>query len=535
MINLFEDVPNRSPVQLQDRVISYLPQDEDHILVQYTKSNSNGLGVYKLHVAAKENHVEVMRGTRNVLTWMADATGEVRLGFGVRSDDEAFLTVRLSDAKKWFDLSHRIADQSVVFEPLAFTSDPNTLYVASNHEGDPTGLYSYDFTIDEFGPLIIKNPDVDIASISVDERTSELVSVNFMNDVTETSWFSRKPIEDDIERLNEETPDEQLLISSVSDEGNHAVVMSRAESGAEQYLVYNKNKDVLQRLPAQYTMLKDQPLGVTIATEYEARDGLSIPAFVTLPPGIASLDDARGLPFVIHPHGGPAARGFPQVRLHRSVSRVKGLRHPANELSRLHRLRRRIRAGGKKQWGQAMQDDITDGVSWLVESGWADPQRIAIAGGSYGGYAALMGVVKTPDLYRCAVSFAGVSGLPELVNSSKHFSAGKYMTRHIGDLWKDHAMLEEEFACTPRKGDTRTCAAVARRCGHCRRHRAFEENGQGLRRHKVDHEFIVFEQGDHYLSRYDNRLRYLIEIEQFLGGCLAPPADSAVAADARSP
>jgi dipeptidyl aminopeptidase/acylaminoacyl peptidase len=261
-------------------------------------------------------------------------------------------------------------------------------------------------------------------------------------------------------------------------------------------------------------------LGQTFVTEYAARDGLAIPAYITLPPDLNSLADAKDLPFIVHPHGGPAARNFLRFDFDVQFLVSRGYGVLQMNFRGSEGYGRDFADAGHREWGQAMQDDITDGAEWLIETGIANANRMAIMGGSYGGYAALMGAVKTPTLYQCAISFAGVSDLPELLKLERRFIGGKYATRFIGDLWKDRKMLREnspaqradaiQVPVLLMHGDADTVVDVDQS----------ERMAKALREAGGQVEYRVFENGDHHLSLYENRLQYLTEMERFLQECL---------------
>jgi dipeptidyl aminopeptidase/acylaminoacyl peptidase len=175
---------------------------------------------------------------------------------------------------------------------------------------------------------------------------------------------------------------------------------------------------------------------------------------------------------------------------------------------------------GLKQWGLQMQDDITDGVHWLTDNGIADKKRICIVGASYGGYAALMGAATTPDLYRCAISFAGVSNLIDFLKFRRHFVNKKVVEQQIGSLFKD---ADQMRATSPQNlvdrikipvllvhgsndpivpvGQSRDMAAALKKAGK-------------------PYQYIELEEGDHWLSSYDHRLRLFQEMEKFLAANL---------------
>lgn len=385
----------------------------------------------------------------------------------------------------------------------------------------PSGLYTFDIASDAFGELIFKHSDVDIRSVNIDEKTSELLSVNFVDDEMETQIFRELPISEMInERRDELFAGQMISTRSVSIDGEHAVIRVRDSMEPGRYYLYDSVADHYRRLPSQYPRLDDVPLGKMIATRYVARDGLEIPAFVTLPAGMKSLDDAKNLPFVVHPHGGPGAQDFQRFDyfVQFLVSRGYGVLQMNFRGSTGYG--HEFKSAGDKGWGQAMQDDVTDGANWLAENGYAAADRLAILGGSYGGYAALMGAVKTPDLYQCAVSFAGVSDLPDLISHERRFVAGAYRTRFVGRLWKDRKMLATNSPARRAEdvripillmhGDQDTVVEVDQS----------RKMAKQLRKKGKDVDFIVFEDGDHYLSLYENRRQFLVEIERFLGECI---------------
>jgi len=176
------------------------------------------------------------------------------------------------------------------------------------------------------------------------------------------------------------------------------------------YYIYNKNTDKLTHIIDVSPWIDENEMASVKPIKYKSRDGLVIHGYLTLPKGY-TMETAKNLPVIINPHGGPWARdswGFnPEIQF------------MANRGYAILQMNFRGSTGyGKKfwqasfkQWGLTMQDDITDGVKWLIDQGIADADRVAIYGGSYGGYATLMGIVKEPDLYAAAVDYVGVSNL----------------------------------------------------------------------------------------------------------------------------
>ena len=398
MMPLFRQKKFEAPVQVQDNIISFLPSDPDHVLLQYRPKNSPGPIPFKVNVRKQEKHKAILRGRPTVLSWMADHDGDIRLGAGIKGPDDAYLMVRAKGEKKWIDLSHRVNVDGISFRPIGFANEPNLLYVKSNHEGDPSGLYYFDVAADKFGTLIYKHPTVDISSTRIDDTTGELLSVNFVDDEVLTKYFVERPIAEKIDRIRRQLPDHNVQTFSVSRDGKHAALRVSSAKSPGAFLLYNGIEENLTWLPPQFPQIADESLGKTFSVEYSARDGLVIPAYITLPPQYQSLEQASNLPFVIHPHGGPGARDF--LRFSFDVQFLASLGYGVLQMNFRGSTGygQAFQDAGKNEWGQAMQDDVTDGVHWLIENEFADANRIAIAGGSYGGYVALMGAIKTPDL-----------------------------------------------------------------------------------------------------------------------------------------
>ncbi|GGD17605.1 peptidase S9 [Aquisalinus flavus] len=503
-------------VQIQNRIVSTLPDDPEHMLVQYGAPNSQ---VYKVDVTQATRHSTVMRERASINHWSADSKGEIRVGSGIVKDRDRKLTVRLDDGK-WKDISHRVRDENVTFYIDGVSDKPDIFYVLSSEGGDTDALYEYNAQTDELSEVVFRHPTSDVYSVIQDRFTGKALGVIFAEDTSEIHWLEESFIKDELDKLQAALPDKDVSITSLNLSENHAVVFVDDVTDPGQYYLYDIENRKLTGLPVQYPDLENVTHGQIFSASYKARDGLDIPAYVTLPPGLSSLEEARGLPFVLMPHGGPTARDFVGFDYWAQFLASRGYGVLQMNFRGSAGYGVEFRKAGDREWGQAMQDDITDGAGWLVEQGYADTGRLAIVGGSYGGYAALMGAAKTPDLYQCAVSFAGVSDLPEILRDARNYVNGKYYTRHIGNLYGDRSTLWDN---SPQSrvdditvpillihgDDDRSVKVDQSRNMEKRLSRA----GKAVR-------YVEFEGGDHYLSNYRDRLTFLQETEDFLGECL---------------
>ncbi len=270
-------------------------------------------------------------------------------------------------------------------------------------------------------------------------------------------------------------------------------------------------------MPVQYPGLPEDELGASFATSYDARDGKTIPAFVTLPPGVNSLADAKNIPFVINPHGGPAARSFLGYDSVAQFFATRGYGVLQMNFRGSAGYGLEFEKAGRREWGQLMQDDVTDGVNWLINEGVADPDRIAIYGASYGGYTALMGAVRTPELYQCAISFAGVTNLPSLVAGAYKDS---YISKLVGDRFKEAAVLRQNSPLHRADSFRIPVLLIHGRIDFVVPYEHSEDLNFRLKAADKEVEFVTLPQTTHNLDDYHDRVKFFETLDGYMAKCL---------------
>jgi dipeptidyl aminopeptidase/acylaminoacyl peptidase len=250
------------------------------------------------------------------------------------------------------------------------------------------------------------------------------------------------------------------------------------------------------------------------SVSYAARDGLQIPAYLTLPRGI----EAKQLPLIVMPHGGPFLRDewgydtWVQFLANRGYVVLQPNFRGSTGYGRDFVVK------GEGQWGRTMQDDLDDGVKWLVEQGKVDPKRVCIMGGSYGGYAALWAAARNPEIYRCAISFAGISDLAAMIKYDRRaFAATRYYT-----AWRERVQGDKSF-------DLNTVSplyAIDRiNIPLLIAHGSDDENvplaqskklHEALLKAKKPHSYIVYEGEGHGFDKPENATAFLEQVDQFL-------------------
>jgi dipeptidyl aminopeptidase/acylaminoacyl peptidase len=382
----------------------------------------------------------------DTMGWLLDNRGEPRLAYTLEKNMQNIF-LREADNEKWrklvsFDM-YRGGEEA--FTPLAFGPE-GTLYVISNKAKDRAAVHTFDFATGKVSDKPLIQIDGYDFRGNLIMRGDKLLGVRYVRDGAGTLWFdpAMQQMQEEVDKLLPHTVN--LIDLPTRQETSNVLVQAYSDVQPRVYFLYNTAKKALNRVGASYPNIKPTQMGLQEEVRYKARDGLEIPAMLTVP-----VQGARkNLPMVVLVHGGPYVRGSqwgwdPEVQF--LASRGYVVLQPEYRGSTGfgdHHFR-----AGWKQWGLKMQDDVADGVKWAVEKGYADPKRVCIAGASYGGYATLMGLVNDPDLYKCGIDWVGVTDIKLLYTGHWLYSDDlperwkKYgMPDLIGDLEKDAAQLK---------------------------------------------------------------------------------------------
>jgi dipeptidyl aminopeptidase/acylaminoacyl peptidase len=348
------------------------------------------------------------------------------------------LAVHYLDPKdeKWRQLADFEPFKAEGFYPAAFGPD-GTLYVHANNGRDKSSLYRFDFAKGEVDP----EPVVSVAgydftgALLVDK--SRFLGVHYVSDAKSTVWLEPefKALQAKIDALLPTTVN--IVDVPIRAESPHVLVRSFSDVDPGAFMLFNTRTDKLTVLGQTMRDIDPRQMGRRDMVRYKARDGLEIPAWLTLP------KDGKGkkLPMVVLVHGGPWVRGGEwgwNTEAQFFASRGYAVLEPEFRGSAGYGFRHF--SAGFKQWGLAMQNDIADGARWAVAQGIADGSRICIAGASYGGYSASMGLINDPDLFRCGINWVGVTDIDLMF--SPIWGAGRHaktfnMHTLLGDPEKD--------------------------------------------------------------------------------------------------
>ncbi len=481
----------------------------DTILVGLNRDNPELHDVYRLDLPSGEL-VKVVENP-GFIGFLVDADFKVRAGVAPLPDGGMVVMVRDTVQDEWRPLLQYGQDDSLTTEPVAFTQDGTALWVISSVGANAGRLVRLDIATGAT-TVIAEDPQYDVAGVRLHPDTREPQAVTFVKERT-TYQILDPAVEADFAALAAVDPGDLSLVGQDDADGTWLAAYVN-DDGPVRYYVYRRGSKeatfLFEHQPAlaQYQLAKMEPFA------YQARDGLTIHGYLTFPPGEAR----EALPTVLNVHGGPWARdgwGFD--------SQAQWL---ANRGYLCVQVNFRGSTGygkdfvnaGDKEWGAKMHDDLLDAVDWVVDHGHADRSRVAIYGGSYGGYAALAGAAFTPDVFACAVDIVGPSNLKTLIESIPPYWApmiAQFHTR-VGNPETEEAFMWERSPLS-KAGDIRIPLLIAQGANDPRVKQAeAEQIVAALVEKGIDHEYMLFPDEGHGFAKPENRLRFFAAAERFL-------------------
>lgn len=499
-------------------IVDPLVEFPDRILVGLNKRVKEVFDVYELHLASG-TLTQVAENPGNVTAWGADHAGHLR--YAIATDGVSQTYLYRDGAKGAFKpvLTTTFRDQ---FAPQFFSADNRTLYVASNLGRDKAAIVLVDPATANEEHVVYARDDVDVAGLVWSRARKRAAYVNYQTWKNERHYLDPDAREL-FARLEEKLPGYEVIVQSTTDDESALIVAATSDRTQGARYLYERKRDRLTKLGDVTPWLPEAKMAAMKPISYRTRDGLVVNGYLTVPNGVAPKD----LPVIVNPHGGPWARngwGFNaevQFLANRGYAVLQVNYRGSTGYGR------RFWEASFKEWGFAMQDDITDGVEWLVKEGIADPKRVCIYGGSYGGYATLEGLVKTPDLYACGVDYVGVSNLFTFMKT-------------IPPYWKPFLGMMHEMVGDPEKDRERMAAASP--ALHADRIKApllvvqgardprvnKDESDQmvaALKARGIDVPYIVKDNEGHGFHNEENQFAFYEAMEQFLARYLRTPVN----------
>ncbi|TXD84104.1 S9 family peptidase [Subsaximicrobium wynnwilliamsii] len=423
-----------------------LKDDKNHMIISMNKNNPQIFEPFKINI----NTGEITQLFKNedpanpIMNYAFDKDGNLRgyvkLRNGVNTDYYYTLDGKTYD--KFKELSWKDT-----FSPVSFnytTENPDDAYVISNLESDKSQIILYDFKADKVIETLFKNENYDASGLSLSRNRNY-----------ELDYFSYEgekeiivPVSDYYKKLHAKItskfPNYNYSIADVTDDESKYLILIQSDKLYGTYYSYDAINDSFELLYDLMPQLKEKDMAEMRPISFKSRDGKTINGYITLP---KAAIDGQQVPLIVNPHGGPqgvrdswgfnpetqlfASRGYATLQVNFRISGGYG---------------KEFLESGFKQIGRKAMDDVEDGVEYVIEQGWVDKDKVAIYGGSHGGYAVLRGMTKTPDLYSCGVDYVGVSNLFTFMNTVPAY--WKPMLPILKDIWYDESIPEEKAIMT---------------------------------------------------------------------------------------
>lgn len=493
--------------------------DPDTVYIGLNDRDKAWHDLYKLKLSTGEKTL-LRKNTERIGGWSFDLQGHLRLAS--RSAENGDTEILRVDADKFTKIySCNVFEQCDI---IRFHKDGKRAYLVTN-KGDDLDLSALELIDPETGKTELVESDplkkVDFGEAVFSEASDELINTNYEDDRVRR-YFRDKGTEADFKWLEEKLPGKDRgRISVTKDEHLWLVGATSDSEPGETYLFDRTN----HKLTLQFKVREKLPresLAEMKAVSYKSSDGLLIPAYLTLPKGIP----AKNLPVIIFPHGGPWGRDTWGYNRYAQFFANRGYAVLSMNFRGSTGYGKKFLDAGNNEWGRKMQDDVTWGVKYLVAEGIADPKRVGIFGGSYGGYATLAGVAFTPDVYAAAVDLFGPSNLITLLNSiPPYWEAGRQMFyRRMGNPTtpEGKALLVERSPLSA-AAKIKTPLMIAQGANDPRvKHAESEQIVIALRDRGFPVEYILIPDEGHGFARPVNNMAALMATEKFfakyLGG-----------------
>lgn len=388
-------------------LIDDLEEQPGVVMIGMNKRNPEVFDPYRLNIETGELTL-LAENPGNIQGWMTDHDGRLRVATAIVDGVNTQILYRDTEDEPFKPVLTTNFRDVVSF--MEFTPDNKEVYAATNLHRDKTILVRMNPATCEELEVLYENERYDIASISYSRKRKKLLSVYCTGHKEPVRHYFDAEEEQLRQRIKAHFPNQRYGIADTDKAEANYLIYVGGDRTRGSYWHYNALTDEAKKIADLAPWIKSDEMNAMHPVCYTTRDGLQIEAYLTLPNGLTP-DTAKQLPVVVNPHGGPWARdcwGY--------SSEVQFLSNRGYAVFQMNfrgstGYGRHFLEASYKQWGLKMQDDITDGVKWLIEQGIANPKRIAIYGGSYGGYATLAGLTFTPDLYACGIDYVGVSNL----------------------------------------------------------------------------------------------------------------------------
>ena len=495
----------------QDDIISWLDHDNDHVLIQLARDHRVYPSVYKLNIYT--NRLErVRRHREGVNVWHADQKGVIRNAAGYHRGKRQFRAHAVT-AKGLVPLPFGGLDTDVAPRFAGYMNDGASALVLMRNGRDKQALLEVGTQDGKVLRTIFEDLEdrYDVTSGPIVTPDGQLVAIQLSGEHATYHWFD-KTLAKEYQTLVGQLPGSpnRVSIRTASRDWQKLIISASGNRTLPRLYLYDRSLDQpsLSLLFESYRDAQPEWIADPQAISYPARDGLTIPGYLTLPNDVA----AKNLPTVVFPHGGPYARDTDHFDPWVQFFSARGYAVLQPNYRGSHGYGSEFLRAGFQQWGMKMQDDLDDGLAWLITQGISDPARVCMVGGSYGGYAALVAGFRSPEKYQCAVAFAPVTDLDDLIKRWRLFRTGAVAVARIqtGDLRDQYSPLKRvddfKIPLLLVHGDVDRLVTIE----HSQKlAAALEKAGKDFR-------YIEQRNGNHHLSLQSHRREFFLAMDAFL-------------------
>lgn len=496
--------------QFNNRVVDWLENDPEHILMAYSDEQWDPYPDIKKVKVATGRDSTVKRGQNGIEYWDADEDGVPIVGTGQTDKGTKRRVIYNAATTKWEPVREYPGLDADT--PIYGILKKGTELVIGDYRGkDTLGLYIYDLGRKQISRKLFHNDNYDASGVVLSKDGETVIGAKYTAESDRIELLGTHGTL--LDRLRRDYKGYDVDFVDQTQDGRTVLVKMSSPYDPGGLFAFRSQDKAPSRLSGMYSDISDKDTGDVVAVKYTARDGQKIPAFVTLPPGQKSV---KNFPFIVLPHGGPYARDSKRFDYLAQFFATRGYGVLQMNFRGSEGYGKSYADAGRNNW-IVMQQDVEDGTRWLYEKGYADKSKTCIAGWSYGGYAALMGVSTDPDLYRCAIAMAALTDINDAKRDLRKYRGGK----HAAKEFFGEAMQDKEV----RKANSPVHVADKITVPVFLAHGDLDENVQfdqftrmkkSLKKAGVKATFMTFKDEDHYLSRQENREKFFVGVEKFL-------------------
>jgi len=494
--------------KVRANIIDLRLDNDDELIIAMNKRDPAVFDAYRVDLNTKHLTL-IAQNPGNVTGWVTDHSGCIRLALVTDGVNVSILHRPDENTAFTAVVTTHFKDE---IEPLFFDFDNKLLFVSSNINRDKAAIVRLDPTTAKEESVVFQHPEVDVAGLAWSRKRKVCTDVQFV-----TAKRQRKIFDAETETiyadLQRRLPGYEIDLQSHDRDENIFIVAAWSDRTQGVRHLYDATSKTLTKLAEIAPWLHEGDLAEMKPITYQARDGLTIHGYLTLP-----KEADKNLPLIVNPHGGPWARdawGYnPEVQFlaNRGYAVLQMNFRSSTGYGRA------FWEAGFKQWGRKMLDDVTDGVRYAIARGIADPKRVCIYGGSYGGYCALAGLAFTPDLYACGVDYVGISNLLTFLRTIPPYWKARLDTFYemVGNPETDKEWLAE--ASPVMHADKIRAPLLIAQGAQDPRVNIDESNQMvaALKKHGVAVEYLVKENEGHFFANEENRFEFYEVMEKFL-------------------